>query len=75
MITDESTIIFKVDVTIISPDFTEKVNYNLHATFFYDDEASGKKTWLQIKHYRGEHFERYYDLRYDVYFDRFYLQR
>ena len=66
---------FKLDVTILNPTCDDVLDYRLVATFTQDYDTYGNGYWLSIRSYQGEHFERYYDLRYSNIFRRDYPEK
>ena len=65
---------FRLNVSLINPSHDDVVNYKLVAVFIYDPSTYGNGYSLTIHSISGEHFERYYDLRYDRHFNFTYLE-
>lgn len=61
---------FLLDVSIMSPDFTERKEIKLQAGLVKSDSGYGNDTYMIIKSRDGGNFEQYIDIRYDTTFNK-----
>lgn len=61
---------FLLDVSLISPDLTERKELKLKVILGKSNSGYGNDTYMLVKNRDGEYFEQYYDIRYDKTFNK-----
>lgn len=61
---------FLLDVSLISPDLTERKELKLKVILGKSNSGYGNDTYMLVKSRDGESFNQCYDIRYDKEFDR-----
>lgn len=61
---------FLLDVSLISPDLTERKELKLKVILGKSNSGYGNDTYMLVKSRDGESFDQCYDIRYDKEFDR-----
>lgn len=61
---------FLLDVSIISPDLTERSEMKLKVSLTNANSGYGNDTYMTVKSRNGDSFEQCFDIRYDKTFDK-----